>query len=288
MSSSDTDVKYLIFDIESVADGELIAKIQYSKLKHLSPEQAIERYRGERLEKYDSDFIPYTFQKPVSVAVAKVNAKFQLIDLVTLDCPEYRTPVIVENFWRGWVSYGKPTLVSFNGRGFDIPLLELSAFRYGIPIPDWFNMSDRTYEQKRNRYNLDSHFDLQDLFTNFGATRLNGGLNLIASLINLPGKMDIAGHMVQNLFDKGELGEINSYCRCDVLDTYLVFLRAMVLTGRLGLAEEQQLFADTRKWLEERMEQESIYEKYLNQWGEWENPWIENFELQTQTDAATG
>ena len=84
--------------------------------------------------------------------------------------------------------------------------------------------------------------------------------------------MDIAGHMVQNLFDKGELGEINSYCRCDVLDTYLVFLRAMVLTGRLGLAEEQQLFADTRKWLEERMEQESIYEKYLNQWGEWEIP----------------
>ncbi len=271
--------RYLVFDVESVADGELVAAIQYPKEKRISPVQAIERYRGERLEKYDSDFIPYTFQKPVSVAVAKVNARFELIDLVTLDDPQYRTPVIVENFWRGWLQYQQPTLVSFNGRGFDIPLLELSAFRYGVAVPAWFNMQDRSFDQKRNRYNLRSHLDLQDLFTNFGATRLNGGLNLIATLLGLPGKMDIAGHMVQNLYDEGSLAEINSYCRCDVLDTYLVFLRAMVLTGQLPLQQEEKLFARTRLWLRERIDQHPIYGVYLDRWKPWDNPWDPQQEL---------
>ena len=279
MTDPGPEVRYLVFDVESVADGNLVAAIQYPKEKKISPVQAIERYRGERLEKYDSDFIPYTFQKPVSVAVAKVDARFRLIDLVTLDSPDYRTPVIVENFWRGWLSYGMPTLVSFNGRGFDIPLLELAAFRFGISIPEWFNLKDRTWDQKRNRYNLDAHFDLQDLFTNYGATRLNGGLNLIATLLNLPGKMDIAGHMVQNLYDEGNLGEINSYCRCDVLDTYLVFLRAMVMTGRLDLDEERKLFVDTRRWLEQRVREHPIYADYLARWTTWENPWDQQLTL---------
>jgi predicted PolB exonuclease-like 3'-5' exonuclease len=280
MAEGDTAVRYFVFDVESVADGDLVAAIQYTG-KKVSPAQAIERYRGERLEKYDSDFIPYTFQKPVSVAVAKVNAGFELIDLVTLDDPEYRTPVIVENFWRGWLSYGMPTLVSFNGRGFDIPLLELAAFRYGIAVPDWFNLQERSWDQKRNRYNVQAHLDLQDLFTNYGATRLNGGLNLIATLLGLPGKMDIAGHMVQNLYDEGNLAEINAYCRCDVLDTYLVFLRAMVLLGRLELTREQELFARTRHWLEQRVDQQPLYREYLQQWQPWENPWDEQLALET-------
>ena len=281
MTKGEADVKYLVFDVESVADGDLVAAIQYAKEKNISPVQAIERYRGERLEKYDSDFIPYTFQKPVSVAVAKVDASFQLIDLVTLDDPEYRTPVIVENFWRGWLSYGMPTLVSFNGRGFDIPLLELAAYRFGIAVPEWFNLKARTYDQNRNRYNTDAHFDLQDLFSNFGATRLNGGLNLIATLLNLPGKMDIAGHMVQNLYDEGNLAEINSYCRCDVLDTYLVFLRVMVLTGRLELKDERKLCASTRDWLESRIDEQPIYREYLDKWLPWENPWDETLKLES-------
>ena len=274
-------VEFLIFDVESVADGDLVSAIQYPK-DDLSPSQAISRFQGERKKTHGSDFIPYTFQKPASVAVAKVDANFQLLDLVTLDDPEYRTPVIVENFWRGLVSYGMPTLISFNGRGFDIPLLELSAFRFGISAPAWFNMQARTYEQKRNRYNLESHLDLQDLFSNFGATRINGGLNLIATLLGLPGKMGIAGHMVQRLYDEGNLTEINSYCRCDVLDTYLVFLRAMTMTGRLELDREQELFGLTRKWLGERVDEQPIYQQYLEQWNEWENPWDEQMKLEVK------
>ncbi len=269
---NESQVKWLIFDVESVADGGLVSSIRYPG-EDLDPGQAIERYRQERLEQTGSDFIPYTFQIPVAVAVAKLDKQLRLLEVVALDEPEYRPHEMTENFWRGWLSYNKPTLVSFNGRGFDLPLLELAAFRFGISAPAWFNLDERSYEQRRNRYNLTSHFDLQDFFTNFGATRLNGGLNLIANLIGKPGKMDVSGDQVQDLYDQDKLAEINDYCRCDVLDTYFIFLRASLLMGKLTLAQEEKRVTETRQWLEQHADNTPGYARYLDQWGDWANPW---------------
>ncbi|MHC4181386.1 MAG: 3'-5' exonuclease [Planctomycetota bacterium] len=265
-------VRYLVFDIESVADAELVAKLRYAG-ESLEPAEAVRRYRAELMEKYESDFIPYTFQVPVSVAVGKVSADFQLTDVVVLDQPQFRPHVIAENFWRGWEKYRRPTLVSFNGRGFDLPLLELAAFRYGLSVPGWFRSDGKSFEQARNRYNTRSHIDLCELLTNFGSTRFGGGLNLAANLLGKPGKMDVEGHMVQDLYDAGRLAEINDYCRCDVLDTYFVFLRSRVLMGQLPLETEQQIIAQTKAWLEQQAEETSAYRIYLEHWGDWINPW---------------
>jgi len=266
-------VRYLVFDIESVADAELVAKLRYSG-ESLEPVEAVRRYRDELMEKYDSDFIPYTYQVPVSVAVGKVRADFRLEDVVLLDDPHFRPHVITENFWRGWEKYRRPTLVSFNGRGFDVPLLELAAFRYGVQVPGWFQ-DGRSFEQPRNRFNTKSHIDLCELLTNFGSTRFNGGLNLAANLLGKPGKMDVQGDMVQDMYDAGRLEEINDYCRCDVLDTYFVFLRSRVLIGQLPLDTEQQIIAETKQWLQQRADDVAAYRLYLEHWGDWENPWKE-------------
>ena len=265
-------VRYLIFDTETVADGNLVARLRYPHEK-IEPKKAVARYRAELMEKYGSDFIPYTFQIPVSIAVAKVTADYGLADLVLLDDPNFRPHVMTEHFWRGWEKYRRPTLVSFNGRTFDIPLLELAAFRYGISVPTWFQPEAKAYDQPRNRYNREAHFDLQEILTNFGATRFTGGLNLAANLLGKPGKMEIEGHMVQDLFDEDRLAEINDYCRCDTLDTYFVFLRSQVLIGKLKLDEEQSLIAKTKAWLTEQAEQISAYRTYLDRWGDWPDPW---------------
>lgn len=267
-----TDVKYLVFDCESVADGDLVAKIRYPG-EQLEPADAVARYRAELMEKYETDFIPYTFQVPVSVAIAKVAADFRLQELVVLDEPQFRPHVITENFWRGWNAYRRPTLVSFNGRTFDLPLLELAAFRYGIEVTGWFDSDVKTYEQPRNRYNTRAHLDVHDLLTNFGATRFKGGLNLAASLLGKPGKMDVQGHMVQDMFNEGQLAQINDYCRCDVLDTYFVFLRSRVLVGRLTLEDEQRIVGEVHDWLTDQVDTVPAYAEYLNLWGDWPNPW---------------
>lgn len=265
------DVRYLVFDIETAADGELVSKLRFPG-ESLAAKEAVDRYRSELMEKYESDFIPYTYQCPISVAIAKVTARFQLADLVVLDEPEFRPHVITDLFWRGWEAYGRPTLVTFNGRTFDLPVMELAAFRYGISVPGWFDTNLRSFEQPRNRFNLGAHLDLQELVTNFGSTRFTGGLNLIANLLGKPGKMDVQGHMVQDMYDEGRLAEINDYCRCDALDTYFVFLRTRVLLGDLSIDEEQGLIAKTKEWLIKESEKCAAYRLYLDRWGDWVDP----------------
>jgi len=267
-------VRFLIFDIESVADGALIAKMRYPEDDIAGPE-AVSRYRAELIEKYNNDFIPYTFQLPISVVVGKVTADFRLIDVVALDAPEYRSHVITHDFWRGWEAYNQPTLVSFNGRAFDIPVMELAAFRYGISIPKWLTFTAKSFEQPRNRYNTQAHIDLHDVLTNFGATRFSGGLNLSATILGKPGKMNVQGHMVQDMFNEGDLTGINDYCRCDVLDTYFVFLRVCVMLGWMTLEDEQRMVWQTKDWLEGKGSELPVYHTYLRHWGDWKNPWEE-------------
>jgi predicted PolB exonuclease-like 3'-5' exonuclease len=269
---ADATVTYLVFDMETAADGELVSKVRYPG-ENLLAQAAVARYRRELLEKYESDFIPYTFHFPVSVAVGKVSSDFRLLDISVLDEPQYRAHVLTEHFWRGWERYRRPTLVSFNGRTFDLPLLELAAFRYGVSVPGWFNIGAKSFEQYRNRFNLDAHIDLQEILTNFGSTRFTGGLNLAANLLGKPGKMDVQGDMVQDLYDAGKLADINDYCRCDVLDTYFVFLRTRVVFGEISLDHEQGLIAETKTWLHERAKKTPAYRAYLERWGDWPNPW---------------
>lgn len=272
---SKSDVSYLVFDVESVADGALVSRLRYPG-ENREPVDAVQRYRAELMEQHNSDFIPYTFQLPVSVAIGKVSVDYRLLDLVVLDEPEFRPHVITEYFWRGWQAYQQPTLVTFNGRGFDVPLLELAAFRYGLNLANWFQPSQKGFDQPRNRYNQRGHIDLCELLTNFGTTRFTGGLNLAANLLGKPGKMDVQGNMVQDLYNEGKLREINDYCRCDVLDTYFVFLRSRVLLGLITLEEEQARIVETKAWLEQQADQTPAYRHYLDSWGDWFNPWIAN------------
>lgn len=269
--SSDS-VAYFVFDVESVADGDLVARVRYPG-ENLSCEQAVQRYREELLAEHGSDFIPYTFQVPISIIIGKVTNDLRLIDLVSLDEPKFRSHEMTRLFWSGWEAYKRPTLVTFNGRVFDLPLLELAAFRYGISCPTWFNTMAKTYDQPRNRYNQNAHLDLYDVLTNFGASRFSGGLNLAANVLGKPGKIEVKGHMVQDLYHEGRLKDISDYCRCDVLDTYFVFLRTQVMLGNLSLESEQKLVDQTREWIEAKAEPQSAYRTYLEQWGDWTNPW---------------
>ncbi|MEM6473114.1 MAG: 3'-5' exonuclease, partial [Planctomycetota bacterium] len=75
-------------------------------------------------------------------------------------------------------------------------------------------------------------------------------------------------------FDSGDLQGISDYCRCDVLDTYFVFLRSMVLQGKITLEQELEIVAETKDWIEKRSDEFAAYERYLSCWEDWHDPWV--------------
>lgn len=265
--SKKQETAYIVYDTESVVDGALLSRVLYPG-ESLEPEAAVETYNAELLEKRPGEkpFIPVTFHVPVSIAVARVSADFRLLDLKALAEPEFEPREMVKQFWAGVDFYDRASLVDFNGRGFDIPLLTLSAFRFGITCTRYFHDPDRF----GFRYRFTSkHLDLMEWLTEYGAFRLKGGLNLLAKVLGKPGKMGTSGGDVQGLFDAGKVREINDYCLHDVLDTYFVFLRTRVLGGELSLEREQELVDEARTWMEEHVETTPALKEYLEAFGSW-------------------
>ncbi len=263
-STADAAVRtaFLVVDTESVPDGRLLAAVKYAG-ENLSPEEAIERARCEARENSwnGSDFLPVTFQVPVGVCVLRVGADFSLQAMKCLDSPHFRPREIVNQFWFGATHY-KAKLVTFNGRGFDLPLLELAAFRHGI--------SARDHYLARDRYR--GPIDLMDWFTNFGACRLAGGLDLLAKLLGKPGKMAVSGEQVYEMHRAGQLQAINDYCLCDTLDTYFVFLRTRILTGDLNLEQEAELIGRAKVLLESKTTEFPVLRQYLDCWTDFPAP----------------
>jgi len=112
------NIKYLVFDVESVPDGKLINSVRYPD-DEIDDKAAVKKFQGEILEQTNgaSDFIPVTFQYPVSICVAKVRSDFSLDSIICLDDPEFRTDEMVRLFWLGIEElYSQSSMVTFNGR----------------------------------------------------------------------------------------------------------------------------------------------------------------------------
>ncbi|MDY6935010.1 MAG: 3'-5' exonuclease [Spirochaetota bacterium] len=265
------DVKYLVFDIESIPDSKLIKMVKYPDLD-IDEISAVRRYQEEILNTSGGStfFIPVTFQYPISICVAKVREDFSLIEMISLDEPAFRPKEMVRLYWQAVEEfYTNASLVTFNGRGFDIPLLELMAFRYGYTARRHFR------DKYASRYRFGTkHIDLHDWLSNYNAIRMAGGLNLLAKVLGKPGKMDAHGEDVYDMFLEGKMEEINNYCFHDVLDTYFVFLRSRVMFGEITIEREQELVKSTREHLSNNVDKIPAFEMYLKNWGNWA-PWPE-------------
>lgn len=267
-----TGVRALVLDIETVVDGRMVQRVKWPGEPDLTPREARERLGQEMLASTDgrSDFVPHVYHVPVSVALAGVDDGFRLVGLSTIDRPRFRPHAIARAFWEGWERRRRPQLVTFNGRGFDLPVLELAAYRYGIPVPGWFGVDGAG--SPRARYNQRSHLDLMEYLTSHGATRMNGGLHMLATLLQKPGKMDTRGSMVQELWDAGEHLRIDDYCLCDSLDTYFVHLRLAVLRGLVPMGEEHGIVEMAKSVIESSVPEYPGLAEYLDKFRYWEAP----------------
>lgn len=131
-------------------------------------------------------------------------------------------------------------LVDWNGRGFDMPVLQTRAFRYGVPLkwyfgklPDNKGMISSFSRSYRDRY-AGRHMDLADVWTNCGAFQRPHLANL-AKLMGLPGKVGIDGSKVKEAFEQGRLKEIDIYCMQDTYQTAFILQRFLLLKGDMSL-----------------------------------------------------
>jgi predicted PolB exonuclease-like 3'-5' exonuclease len=131
-----------------------------------------------------------------------------------------------------------PTMVSFNGRRFDLPVLANRMLKHGVPFPAYYAGRSGGADY-RYRYSDEGHMDLADLLTDFGASRMPS-LGALAQLVGMPGKMEVDGSKVHSMFDHGRYKEIRDYCLHDVVQTTFVFLRSELLRGRLSQTDYRE------------------------------------------------
>ena len=122
----------------------------------------------------------------------------------------------------------RATLVSFNGRGFDAPVIEATALRLNVPIP--------TLMSKRFRGRYDAgHQDVADYLSNHGAVGMVSQ-DLWCQSIGLPGKGAVCGADVAGLVAAGRTAEVRDYCLADVLQLGVLTLDAWRMAGALPVA----------------------------------------------------
>ncbi|HKY34994.1 MAG TPA: 3'-5' exonuclease [Polyangiaceae bacterium] len=121
----------------------------------------------------------------------------------------------------------RPCLVTFNGRGFDLPVIATRCLRYGVTFRHYYHSRDVRY-----RFTADGHLDLMDYIADFGATK-SAKLDVIAKLCGMPGKVGVDGKDVGPMIHAGKLQEVRDYCLCDVAQTAGIFLRLQLVRGEL-------------------------------------------------------
>jgi predicted PolB exonuclease-like 3'-5' exonuclease len=154
-----------------------------------------------------------------------------------------------------WLDVKKPTVVTWNGRGFDMPVITSRALRHGVAMPWWF-----TDRNTRYRYSTEGHFDLMDFLADFGATK-NARLDVYAKLVGFPGKVGVDGSQVQPLVHAGKIDEVNAYCLCDVAQTAAIFLRVELLRGSVDRARYRELARTLLGFIDEQPRLAPIAEK---------------------------
>lgn len=170
-----------------------------------------------------------------------------------------------EDLVKGFFAYLKKhssRLVSFNGKGFDLPVLKYRAIKHGIAAP-WLHKSGDKWNNYNQKYSLDWHCDLADAFSDFGASA-KVKMNELCAVFNLPGKLGVDGSMVTEYYDLGKLAEIRDYCETDVANTYLLYLHYQHHNGSLSAENFLQAKEDLANYLVS--EDKPHLQEFLKEW----------------------
>lgn len=238
----------LVFDIETVPDVALGRRIH--DLKDLSDEHVAQIMFTRRRQETGSEFLSHEQQRVVAISV--VMRSRDALRVWSLGDEGATEKELLTRFFEGLDRY-TPDLVSWNGAGFDLPVLNYRSLLHGITAARYWETGDADQSFRYNSYLSRFHWrhmDLMDILSGFQG-RGRASLQDIALLLGFPGKLGMHGSEVWGAYQRGELKRIRDYCETDVLNTYLVYLRFQLLRGQLNATEHAHEVARVRTLLRE-------------------------------------
>ena len=242
----------LVFDIETIPDVAL-GRLQFGMGEDIPDEDVVRAMEQVRMQKTGGhQFQPLHAQRVICISIVYRGVRQGLLvkSLGDLKSDEME---LLNGFYDGIERAFAPRLVSWNGNGFDLPVLNYRAMMYGITAPMFWETGQKErgfrYDNYISRYH-ERHLDLMDILSRYNI-RATVGLDDCGMAMGFPGKYGLSGEEVWPAYQEGRLQEIRQYCEVDVLITYLIMLRFEFMRGKLSRDEYVLLCDELQTYLEE-------------------------------------
>ena len=261
----------LVFDIETVPDTDAVPNLTGFDAPDIDARRAeLERYHLD-ITDGRNPFPRQPFHRVVAISFLRAEIEYAgdteicyLRELRTGGTPDSPERDLVDGFFRFFERH-KPRLVSFNGRGFDLPVLKYRAMAHGIAAPYLYSAGDK-WNSYTARYASDWHCDLLEVLSDFGASaRIK--LNEVCAVMGFPGKFGVDGGKVAEMIDSGQVAAVRDYCETDVLNTYLVYLRTQLHRGIMNLDGYNRAVADVISLIEAEGAERPHLAAFMDAWG---------------------
>jgi len=253
----------LVFDIETIPDLEGGRRIY--DLQGLDDKDTASALFNIRRQETGSEFLRLHLQRIVAISV--VLRSPQNIKVWTLGDEDSTEKELIERFFDGLDRFS-PQIVSWNGSGFDLPVLHYRALRHGVTAARYWETGDNDssfrYNNYQSRYHS-RHLDLMDVLAMYN-NRAFAPLDQVATLLGFPGKMGMSGGKVFDAFQDGNLKGIRDYCETDVLNTWLVYLRFQLMRGQLDTVGYEAELKLVRDYL--AAENKPHFQQFIEAWPE--------------------
>lgn len=239
--------KLLVFDIEAIIDRELLPQ-EETKAKFPAP----------------------PFWKVVAISFIEANIsrvgayeRFEIVECRSGGTNASSEQELLAGFWQ---YFGKlqPRIVTWNGKGYDLPVLQYRSFMYGVPMHQLFRAGTK-WETYKQRYAGQWHCDLMLEMSDYGNRNIMG-MDAIASAMGLPGKIGGHGSEVQSMYEAGDIGKIRSYCECDVLNLYALYIRWAYVSGLTDLAGHDLAMDNLSGHLVSKCDDKPHFQEFLSAW----------------------
>ena len=259
----------IVFDLETIPETSLakeLCEISDNEISNMSLNELREEMRQYHIEKHNNEFLRQPFHRIVCISFLKIDILDELDEFgkkqffikelnsySSFNCSEEE---VVKKFWH-LLKENKPQIVSFNGKMFDINVLKCKALKYNIDCGWYFNLGGK-FECYDYPYS-NSHYDLLYKYGSYT-------LHEMCISLNIPCKLGVDGSRVADYFDEKKYKEIREYCETDVLATFLVFLRMMIVEGEISKKEYNSCITQLENLLINQQKDKQGIKEFLQEW----------------------